>query len=292
MDCPSHPMVNAPALSILGPLGSRISLSIISWCTVPFFGILPRFFNFSFLSFPNNLRFQKCFIFAKPGSPTSAVLHLECLFRILVFLFYFFFSPKDYCPHELPLSLYHLHPEDNNSVPLRFGIWDPANERRMIEKERCSGSYCQAVVFLVIKHDSISERPGYWQWGSRYTAHAGRNLPVKEFCYLRTNDTTAAMWSQALLASGCGSLVFNSYFLLKTCISSSLDVLPSNVFPSTSNLYFSLLFILALRGYISLSLKVFSRYLTIHWFSLGIFLSNYYFLLLCILFSLAAILSL
>jgi len=24
------------------------------------------------------------------------------------------------------------------------------------EKERCSGSYCQAVVFLVIKHDSIS----------------------------------------------------------------------------------------------------------------------------------------
>ena len=61
------------------------------------------------------------------------------------------------------------------------------------EKERCSGSYCQAVVFLVIKHDSISERPGYWQWGSRYTAHAGRNLPVKEFCYLRTNLLTAAV---------------------------------------------------------------------------------------------------
>ena len=59
---------------------------------------MPNIFCFS-----NNLRFQKCFIFAKPGSPTSAVLHLECLFRILVFLFYFFFSPKDYCPHELPL---------------------------------------------------------------------------------------------------------------------------------------------------------------------------------------------
>ena len=28
------------------------------------------------------------------------------------------------------------------------------------EKERCSGSYCQAVGFLVIKDDSISERPG------------------------------------------------------------------------------------------------------------------------------------
>ena len=73
-----------------------------------------------------------------------------------------------------------------------IGKWAPIER----EKERCSGSYCQAVVFLVIKHDSISERPGYWQWGSRYTAHAGRNLPVKEFCYLRTNDTTAAMWSQ------------------------------------------------------------------------------------------------
>ena len=28
------------------------------------------------------------------------------------------------------------------------------------EKERCSGSYCQAIGFLVIKDDSISERPG------------------------------------------------------------------------------------------------------------------------------------
>jgi hypothetical protein len=28
--------------------------------------------------------------------------------------------------------------------------------KRAGEKERCSGSYCQAVVFLVIKHDSIS----------------------------------------------------------------------------------------------------------------------------------------
>jgi len=27
-------------------------------------------------------------------------------------------------------------------------------------KESCSGSYCQAVGFLVIKDDSISERPG------------------------------------------------------------------------------------------------------------------------------------
>ena len=30
----------------------------------------------------------------KPGSPTSAVLHLECLFRILVFLFDYHFIPS------------------------------------------------------------------------------------------------------------------------------------------------------------------------------------------------------
>ena len=52
--------------------------------------------------------------------------------------------------------------------------------------ERCSGSYCQAVIFLVIKDDWISEREGVWEWRSCYTAHARRNLPVKEYCYLRT----------------------------------------------------------------------------------------------------------
>jgi len=30
--------------------------------------------------------------------------------------------------------------------------------KRAGEKERCSGSYCQAVIFLVIKHDSVSAR--------------------------------------------------------------------------------------------------------------------------------------
>ena len=38
----------------------------------------------------------------------------------------------------------------------REKIKEEKNER---EKERCSGSYCQAVGFLVIKDDSISERP-------------------------------------------------------------------------------------------------------------------------------------
>ena len=32
--------------------------------------------------------------------------------------------------------------------------------RKAIRKESCSRSYCQAVGFLVIKDDSISERPG------------------------------------------------------------------------------------------------------------------------------------
>ena len=36
----------------------------------------------------------------------------------------------------------------------------PDNLSTKEEKERCSGSYCQAVGFLVIKDDSISERPG------------------------------------------------------------------------------------------------------------------------------------
>ena len=34
------------------------------------------------------------------------------------------------------------------------------SSKRKRKKERCSGSYCQAVGFLVIKDDSISERPG------------------------------------------------------------------------------------------------------------------------------------
>jgi hypothetical protein len=43
----------------------------------------------------------------------------------------------------------------------------------------------QTVGFLIFKEDSIYERPGEWQWRNRMTTHAGRNLPVKEFCYLR-----------------------------------------------------------------------------------------------------------
>ena len=39
-------------------------------------------------------------------------------------------------------------------------FWKRLMAQRNYEKERCSGSYRQAVSFLVIKDDSISERPG------------------------------------------------------------------------------------------------------------------------------------
>ena len=38
-------------------------------------------------------------------------------------------------------------------------IKEEEHQEKEREKERCSGSYCQAVGFLVIKDDSISERP-------------------------------------------------------------------------------------------------------------------------------------
>ena len=44
--------------------------------------------------------------------------------------------------------------------------------------------------------NSISLSPPWRQWGSRYTIHAGRNLPDKEFRYLWTVRVTAAVyWS-------------------------------------------------------------------------------------------------
>jgi len=54
-----------------------------------------------------------------------------------------------------------LNRETSRALIINCGIekisW-AQNESK--EKERCSGSYRQAVGFLVIKDDSISERPG------------------------------------------------------------------------------------------------------------------------------------
>ena len=41
---------------------------------------------------------------------------------------------------------------------------------------------------------SISLSPWWRQWGSRYAIRAGRNLPDKEFRYLRTVIVTAAVY--------------------------------------------------------------------------------------------------
>ena len=68
--------------------------------------------------------------------------------------------------------------------------------RPLTEKQRCSGSYRRAVSFQVFKDDSISQRPSLRRLRSRSTVHARRNLPVKEFCYLRTVNLTAAMCRQ------------------------------------------------------------------------------------------------
>ena len=70
------------------------------------------------------------------------------------------------------------------------------------EKQRCSGSYRRAVGVQVFKDDSISQRPGLRRLGSRFTVHARRNLPVKEFCYLRTVNLTAAMCFGAAKGNG------------------------------------------------------------------------------------------
>lgn len=47
----------------------------------------------------------------------------------------------------------------------------------------------------IFTYYSISLDYNWRQWGSRYTIHAGRNLPANEFRYLRTVRVTAAVYS-------------------------------------------------------------------------------------------------
>ena len=57
----------------------------------------------------------------------------------------------------------------------------------------------------IFTRTSIS--PGLWlrQWGSRYAIRAGRNLPDKEFRYLRTVIVTAAVyWGLGSELRPCG----------------------------------------------------------------------------------------
>ena len=46
----------------------------------------------------------------------------------------------------------------------------------------------------IFTHITTSLSPSLRQWGSRYAIRAGRNLPDKEFRYLRTVIVTAAVY--------------------------------------------------------------------------------------------------
>ena len=84
---------------------------------------------------------------------------------------------------------------------------DPENNAVLKGKERCSGSFHLAVGFLVIKDDSISERPSLWQWRSRYTAHQdgtylSRNFatlgPVTDSRHLKERNVMKKAWAAKL----------------------------------------------------------------------------------------------
>src|SRR3546814_13686634 len=49
-------------------------------------------------------------------------------------------------------------------------------------------------VLRIFTENSISLSISWRQWGSRYAIRAGRNLPDKEFRYLRTVIVTAAVY--------------------------------------------------------------------------------------------------
>ena len=46
----------------------------------------------------------------------------------------------------------------------------------------------------IFTSNTISLSPWLRQWSNRYAIHAGRNLPDKEFRYLRTVIVTAAVY--------------------------------------------------------------------------------------------------
>ena len=56
------------------------------------------------------------------------------------------------------------------------------------------GLSVQLRVIGIFTDTTISPSPWWRQWSSRYTIRAGRNLPDKEFRYLRTVIVTAAVY--------------------------------------------------------------------------------------------------
>ena len=71
-------------------------------------------------------------------------------------------------------------------------------------KERCSGSFHLAVGFLVIKDDSISERPSLWQWGSRYTAHLDGTYLSRNFATLGPVTDSRHLYEIPILVAAGG----------------------------------------------------------------------------------------
>src|SRR3546814_5636842 len=57
-----------------------------------------------------------------------------------------------------------------------------------------TGSFRRPRVLRIFTGNSISLSMYWRQWGSRYAILAGRNLPDKEFRYLRTVIVTAAVY--------------------------------------------------------------------------------------------------
>src|SRR3546814_9922608 len=57
-----------------------------------------------------------------------------------------------------------------------------------------TGSFRRPRVPRIFTGNSISLSMYWRQWGSRYAIRAGRNLPDKEFRYLRTVIVTAAVY--------------------------------------------------------------------------------------------------
>ena len=78
------------------------------------------------------------------------------------------------------------------------------------EKERCSGSFHLAVGFLVIKDDSISERPSLWQWRSRYTAHLDGTYLSRNFATLGPVTDSRHLYKRYLWRSGCMTRMIGS----------------------------------------------------------------------------------
>ena len=106
------------------------------------------------------------------------------------------------------------------------------------------GSFRLAAEFRIFTENSISLSRYRRQWRSRYAIHAGRNLPAKEFRYLRTVRVTAAVYLGFVRCFNL-SLIFKApgrpqtlYFMFcnfaKSCVFSKQSLPP--FLAATSNL--------------------------------------------------------